>query len=105
MNAWRITAFLLALGCMSVRAEEPKANIPPRVVILAEKGGQQPVSIAYRKGLSLVEAITAAGGFTDFGGGTAVYLIRSGKPAKVEILANRAFKDAPLEPWDIVLLK
>ena len=61
--------------------------------------------VVYSKDLTVMRAIDAVGGWNDFSS-IAIYLIRNGKPTKVDldVIAKTPAKDIRLEPWDILLV-
>jgi len=73
------------------------------VVVFGELGSGL---IPFSKDLTLLRAINATGGITDFSG-TTILLIRSGTVTgyNAEKLYRQKIADVPLSPWDIVLLR
>ncbi len=86
----------------TVASPSESGQVPkPRVIVVADRG---PQSIPYQKDLTVLKAIAASGGFTDFAG-RPVFLIRAGQPKKVNVIemASDPKKVVPLEAWDIVV--
>ncbi len=86
------------LPCTTGPPNQPEQLPKPRVIVIADRG---PQAFPYQKDLTLMKAIGAAGGYTEFAK-RPIFLIRSGQPKKVDLIKD---KDIPLEAWDIVIVE
>jgi polysaccharide export outer membrane protein len=73
---------------------------------------QKPQAIAYREGMTVLDAILACGGLAQFAAGNRAKLLRTvdGKPTEIRVRLNRLLDDGdmkqnlPLQPGDVLLV-
>jgi len=96
----RSFAVLVATASLTLGAAQPAE----RVIVVGDRT-PRPTEIPYSAGLTVLKAIAAAGGYSDFGR-TPIFLIRSGRVTRLDMQAviERADKDTQLRPWDVIVV-
>ena len=94
---------------VNIIVSEP-ASVFSQVKVIGEV--EKPQSIPFRKGMTVLDAVLAAGGLSKFAAGNRAHLVRTenGKerqlPVRIEDLVNRGELkyNVPMEPGDILLI-
>lgn len=81
-------------------------NTPDRMVYVVS-GCKKNGPVPYNAGLSIMKAVSAAGGFNEFAQPKHTTLIRGGKTIKIDLrdVSSNSSKDLKLEPEDQILVR
>ena len=97
---------LVLTGSLIFAADSvPAADPPPHIVVVGNIV-RSPGAIPYKEKMTVVSAISAAGGYGEFGGAR-IYLIRDSKSTTIDLreISRNPEKDIPLKPWDIIYIR